>query len=130
VRGNADDNGMIAWVAVVLLALGCGSARAGEADVIGAVAHRTVRGVYDFDVTIRSRDTGWDRYADLIEVLAPDGKVLAVRVLEHPHESEQPFTRDVSQVVVTGGVDTVTIRVRFKPAGFDGDVFRLSLIGK
>ena len=117
----------IAFIAALLFG---GPARAGEADVIGAVAHRTASGVYDLDVTVRSRDTGWDRYADRIEVLAPDGKVLAVRVLEHPHETEQPFTRDVSQVMVPSGIDTITIRARFKPVGFDGAVFSLSLKGK
>jgi hypothetical protein len=118
---------MIVRVAAVLLLVGLGSARAGEADVIGAVAHRTARGVYDLDVTVRSRDMGWDRYADRIEVLAPDGTVLAVRVLEHPHETEQPFTRDVPQVVIPSGIEAVTLRIRFKPVGFDGDTFRLRL---
>lgn len=120
---------MIGRLTAGLLILASGSAQAGEADVIGAVAHRTARGIYDLDVTVRSRDTGWDRYADRIEVVAPDGRVLAVRVLEHPHETEQPFTRDVSQVQVPRGVDAVTIRVRFKPVGFDGAVFRLDLSG-
>ena len=118
---------MMIRLAAVLLVIGPVSARAGEADVIGAMAHRTARGVYDLDVTIRSRDTGWDRYADRIEVLAPDGTVLAVRVLEHPHKTEQPFTRDVSQVVVPSGIEAVTVRARFKPVGFDGDTFRLRL---
>ena len=121
---------MIGRVAIALLALGCCAAQAGEADVIGAVAHRTAKGVYDLDVTVRSRDTGWDRYADRIEVLGPDGAVLATRVLDHPHETEQPFTRDVPQVQVPSGIDTVTIRAHFKPAGFDGAVFALVLSGK
>jgi hypothetical protein len=121
---------VIGRIAAVLLALASVPALAGEADVIGAVAHRTGAGTYDLDVTIRSRDTGWDRYADRIEVLAPDGKVLATRVLEHPHEDEQPFTRDVPQVPVPNGIDTVSIRARFKPTGFDGDVFKLPLSTK
>lgn len=118
---------MIGRFAAVLVAMGCGPAWAGEADVVGAAAHRTTAGLYDFDVTIRSRDTGWDRYADQIEVLAPDGKILATRVLEHPHDDEQPFTRDVSEVRIPRGIDTVVIRARFKPVGYDGTVFRLSL---
>ena len=121
---------MITHTAVVLLALASVPALAGEADVIGAVAHRTAPGVYDLDVTIRSRDTGWDRYADRIEVLAPDGKVLATRVLEHPHEDEQPFTRDVPQVQVPNGINAISIRARFKPVGYDGDVFKLPLSSK
>ena len=104
-------------------------ALAGEADVTGAVAHRSSTGSIDLDVTVRSNDTGWERYADRIEVLAPDGTILAVRVLDHPHEDEQPFTRDVPQIAVPRGVDTLTIRARFKPLGYDGAVFRLSLRG-
>jgi len=121
---------MITRTAVALLALASVPALAGEADVIGAVAHRTAAGVYDLDVTIRSRDTGWDRYADRIEVLAPDGKVLAIRVLEHPHQDEQPFTRDVPQVRVPNGINAISIRARFKPVGYDGDVFKLPLSTK
>ena len=43
--------------------------------------------------TVLSADTGWDKYADRWEVRAPDGRVLGERVLAHPHENEQPFTR-------------------------------------
>lgn len=102
-------------------------ALAGEADVIAAkVDHRSGR-IYDFDVTIRSNDSGWDRYADLIEVLGPDGKVLSTRVLEHPHEQEQPFTRDVTGVDVPRGITEVTIRAHHKPAGYDGATLRVTL---
>ena len=102
-------------------------ALAGEADVIGAtVEHRTGR-IYDFDVTVRSQETGWDRYADRIEVLGPDGKVLSTRVLEHPHEQEQPFTRDVTGVDVPRAITEVTIRAHHKPAGYDGATLRVTL---
>ncbi len=103
------------------------TAWAGEADVIGAVVRRAAAGVYDFDVTVRSRDTGWDRYADRIEVLAPDGRVLGTRVLEHPHDDEQPFTRDVYGVAVPDRIDQVTIRAHFRPVGYDGATFSLRL---
>ncbi len=113
----------------ILLVLGL-PAWAGEADVIGARFDRRPSGEYDFDVTIRSRDTGWDRYADRIEILAADGKVLATRVLDHPHEHEQPFTRDVYGVRIPAGVDRVTVRAHFKPVGFDGDTLVVTLRGK
>jgi len=103
---------------------------AGEADVVGATFARRPTGEYDFDVTIRSRDTGWDRYADRIEILGPDGKVLGTRVLDHPHEHEQPFTRDVYGVRIPGGVDRVTVRAHFKPVGFDGETVSVTLRGK
>ena len=105
--------------------LAAAPAFAGEADVIAArVEHRSGR-IFDFDVTVRSRDTGWERYADAIEVLGPDGKVLGSRVLDHPHETEQPFTRDVNGVTIPNGVTEVTIRAHFKPAGFDGTTLKV-----
>ncbi len=111
----------------VVLVVASGAASAGEADVIGATSHRSSTGLYDFDVTVRSRDTGWDHYADRIDILAPDGSLLGTRVLEHPHENEQPFTRDVPQVRVPGDIDAVSIRVHVKPVGFDGATFTLPL---
>jgi len=53
-----------------------------------------------FDVTIRHPDTGWDHYADGWRVLDMDGNELGMRVLHHPHETEQPFTRSLGGVVI------------------------------
>ncbi len=115
-----------ALIVFAALTLPC-AAQAGEADVIGAtVEHRSGR-IFDFDVTIRSQETGWERYADRIEVLGPDGKILGTRVLEHPHEQEQPFTRDVSGVEVPRGIAEVVIRAHHKPAGYDGATLRVTL---
>ena len=77
-------------------------------------------GIFDFDVTIRSNDLGWDHYADGFEVLAPDGTLLGRRVLLHPHETEQPFTRDLHGVAIPDNVHEVTIRAHHKPAGYAG----------
>ncbi len=115
-------------LAIALIATLAGfPALAGEADVVAArIDHRSGR-IYDFDVTIRSNDSGWDRYADRIEILAPDGRLLGTRVLEHPHEQEQPFTRDVYGVEIPRGTVSVAIRAHFKPAGFDGAVLTVTL---
>lgn len=75
---------------------------------------------YRFDVTVSSGDTGWDKYADAWEVRAPDGEVLGERVLLHPHETEQPFTRSLSGVVVPEGVDEVTVAARDSVNGYCG----------
>ncbi len=94
---------------------------AGDADVIGVKARLVRPGTVDFDVTVRSRDTGWERYADRLEALTPDGRVLATRVLDHPHETEQPFTRDLYGVPVPTGVGQIRIRAHFKPGGYGGE---------
>ena len=83
---------------------------AGEADVVDVAVTRTGDGAYRFDVTVAHADAGWDHYADRWEVVAPDGTVLGERVLLHPHETEQPFTRSLSGVAIEAGIATVTVR--------------------
>jgi len=100
---------------------------AGDADVIGVNASRQGKEVYDFLVTVRSKDTGWDRYADRIEAVAPDGRVLGTRILEHPHDDEQPFTRDLFGVHIPDTFHKVTIRAHFKPTGWMGETFVVRL---
>jgi hypothetical protein len=117
-------------VAFLLLALTASLARAGDADVVDVKVRRSAPGVYDFDVTVRSVDKGWDYYADAFEVLAPDGGLLGRRVLLHPHETEQPFTRDLHGVRVPAGIAVVTVRARHKPKGYDGSTLRIRLPGR
>lgn len=59
-------------------------------------------------VTVKHADTGWDHYANVWRVFGPDGALLAERVLLHPHETEQPFTRSTS-LVVPEGVGQVSV---------------------
>jgi hypothetical protein len=114
----------ILLVAALLFA---GTALAGEADVVDVKARRNAAGSYDFDVTVKSVDKGWEHYADAFEVLAPDGTILGRRVLLHPHETEQPFTRELHGVKVPPGVTHVTVRARHKPKGYDGEAMRVAL---
>jgi hypothetical protein len=102
-------------------------AYAGEADVVDVKVRRNASGAYDFDVTVKSVDKGWDYYADAFEVLRPDGRVLGRRILYHPHETEQPFTRELYGVTIPAGVTHVTVRARHKPKGYDGKVQRVAL---
>ena len=111
-------------LAVMLIAL---PAYAGEADVVDVKVRRNSSGTYDFDVTVKSVDKGWNHYADAFEVLGPDGAVLGRRVLLHPHETEQPFTRELYGVTIPAGVTQVTVRARHKPKGYDGKVQRVAL---
>jgi hypothetical protein len=73
------------------------------------------------DVTVRHDDQGWDHYADAWQVLdAAGGKILAERVLAHPHTSEQPFTRSLSGVVLPPGTRRVRVRARCNVHDFGG----------
>ena len=85
-------------------------ALAGEADVTKVDIKKTGDRTFTFRVTLAHADTGWDHYADKWEVVAPDGTVLATRILAHPHVNEQPFTRSKSGIKIPEGVDQVTVR--------------------
>lgn len=77
-------------------------------------------GTYRFDVTVRSPDTGWEKYADRWEVRTPDGTVLGERILTHPHVDEQPFTRSQSGIAIPPGIDTVVVAAHDLLEGFCG----------
>jgi hypothetical protein len=115
---------LIAAALALLFAVGAG---AGEADVLEVKVRRSAPGAFDFDVTIRSVDKGWQHYADAFEVLAPDGRLLGRRELLHPHETEQPFTRELYDVRIPAGITEVVVRARHKPKGYDGVTMRVSL---
>ena len=126
-RPGRKTETLIVSVLLAWAALAAGSALGGEADVVDVKVRRSAPGVYDFDVTVRSVDKGWEYFADAFEVLAPDGKVLGRRTLLHPHETEQPFTRDLYGVRIPAGVDRVVVRARHKPKGYDGKILDVQL---
>lgn len=82
--------------------------------------------IYRFRVTVRHADTGWDHYANSWDVVSPDGAVLGTRVLHHPHETEQPFTR-YHDLEVPAGIRTVTVRAGDKVHGFAGKTMTVTL---
>ena len=106
--------------------LASGGALAGEANVIDVRVTSALTG-FSFEVTVRHTDEGWDHYADRWEVLGPDGEVLAVRVLAHPHENEQPFTRRLSGIKIGPSVDRVRIRAHDSMHGEGGAEIELAL---
>lgn len=101
--------------------------RAGEADVVAAEAAQESDGTWRFRVTVRHADEGWDHYADRWQVETLDGRVLGTRVLLHPHELEQPFTRALGGVVVPPEVDEVLIRAHDSVHGDGGATVNVKL---
>ena len=101
----------------------------GCADVVEVTIDATTNG-FTVSATVRSADTGWEKYADLWEVRSPDGAVLGERVLAHPHVEEQPFTRSLSGVAIPDGVDEVTVAARDSIAGFCGAEYAVEVPGR
>ena len=113
---------------VALVAAACTGTAAGTtttmavegcADVVGAEIEST-GGRFVISVTVRSADTGWDRYADAWEVRSLDGVVLGRRVLAHPHVDEQPFTRSLRDVEIPGNITSVEVAARDSVLGYCG----------
>lgn len=117
---------MMRFAPLALLAAVASPAAADTPEIL-AVEVRPDAAGWSFDVTVRHPDTGWDHYADGWDVLAPDGTRLGFRELLHPHETEQPFTRSLSGVVVPEGVRQVAIRARCSVDGWASGVFTVDL---
>jgi hypothetical protein len=73
---------------------------------------------WTFAVTLKHEDTGWDDYADGWRVVLEDGTELGMRVLHHPHVTEQPFTRSLNGVAIPADVDQVFIEARTNVDGW------------
>jgi hypothetical protein len=100
------------------------------AHVIDASASQANDNTWTFAATVKSADTGWDKYADQWIVLYGESSILGTRDLLHPHETEQPFTRSLTGVVVPTRLDSVEITARDSVAGFCGSNFILSLVAR
>ncbi len=115
------------WIGGLAIALAPALAFAGEADVLKATARQSSDGAWTVSATVRHDDTGWDHYADAFQVLTPEGRELGIRVLLHPHETEQPFTRSLSGIAIPKDVDEIVVRARDKVHGYGGKEARVKL---
>lgn len=98
----------------------------GCADVIDGSITGTDAG-FTVSATVRSTDRGWDKYADVWQVRGPDGVVLGERVLTHPHETEQPFTRSLAGVRIPREVTEVVLAAHDLVAGYCGTEFEIEV---
>ena len=89
-----------------------------KADVV-AVATSGYAGAYTFEVTVRSPDTGCERYSDWWEVESPDGELVYRRTILHSHVDEQPYTRTGGPVRIPAG-DRVIVRAHMNTTGYGG----------
>lgn len=103
-----------ATAATLSVNVGTGTA---NADVLFVRAVQTAATTWTFHVTVSHPDSGWEDYADGWDVVLPDETVLKpdagspfTRLLLHPHETEQPFTRSQGGLEIPA--DTLTVRVR------------------
>jgi len=102
-------------------------ALAGETNVIEVAFKNLGDNTFQFDVTLKHTDEGWEHYANKWDVVAPDGTILGIRVLFHPHVNEQPFTRSLSGVKIPSEIHEVTIRAHDSVHKYGGKVINVKL---
>ena len=90
------------------------------AQVIFMQATQNSDGRWRFDATVRHNDQGWDHYADAWQVVDLAGNLLAERILAHPHDTEQPFTRSQSNIDIPAEATQVIVRAKCNVHGFGG----------
>lgn len=99
---------------------------AGEADVLKVDISKIEADMYRFSVTVQHEDQGWKHYADRWDVLDEQGNILGTRVLMHPHDHEQPFTRSM-KLSIPMHVKNVTVRARDSKHGYGGKEMTVKL---
>ena len=104
---------------------------AGFADVL-QVEIRPASQLHHFhvDVTLRHADDGRHHYANRWEIIGPDDKILATRVLAHPHVYEQPFTRGLANVKIPAEFTWIRVRGHDSLHGYGGREVTLSVPGR
>jgi hypothetical protein len=107
---------------------------AADADVLDVKAVQTSANTWTFTVTIFHPDKGWEDYADGWDVVLTDGAIIKpdpdspfTRLLLHPHDTEQPFTRSQSGIVIPIAVTEVTVRAHDLIDGFGGQEVAVDL---
>lgn len=95
-------------------------AYANKADILKVKAICSTTNICTFFVTVKHKDTGWKHFANKYEILTLDKKIIATRVLHHPHVEEQPFTRSISNVKIPKNTNSVIIRAHDLVHGYGG----------
>ena len=115
--------------ALTLLCLCClsFSALAGEVDVLNVEIQKSSQGIFTFSVTLQHEDTGWDHFANKWEIIDEENNILGTRILYHPHVEEQPFTRNLSGLMLSEDLKTVTVRGHDSLHAYGGKVITLEL---
>lgn len=99
---------------------------ANEAEIVSA-EFRQQGDAWTVATTLRHADAGWDHYADKWRVIDGQGKVLGERVLLHPHEQEQPFTRSQSGIRISAETSIVYVEAHDKVHGWSRQRVRVDL---
>jgi hypothetical protein len=100
--------------------------RAGAVDILQVELLRQ-QTAWSISVTLQHADTGWQEYADAWRVVAEDGTILGTRVLYHPHEDEQPFTRSLAPLHIPASTTVLYVEAHCNVHGWSPQRLRVDL---
>lgn len=90
------------------------------AQVTQVIATQEANGNWCFSTSVKHNDQGWAHYANGWEVIDLEGNQLGYRLLGHPHDKEQPFTRSQCNVNIPSSMSKVIVRAKCNKHGFGG----------
>lgn len=97
------------------------------AQVTDVLATQKSDGSWCFGTSVRHNDQGWDHYADGWQVIDLDGNEMAFRLLGHPHDNEQPFTRSQCNINIPSEISQVIVWAKCNKHGYGGKPFVVNL---
>lgn len=118
-------------MSMVIFILFSNTVYAGEVEIVKVVLTKN-GSTWNADVTLLHADSGWNHYADAWRLVSPEGKLLknGERILFHPHEDEQPFTRSQSGIVIPAGMNIVYVEAHDKVHGWSKQRVKIDLSQK
>ena len=117
---------MCKFVLFIMLGLASQLAWSGNVEIRFVELSRTAD-TWRAAVTLAHADSGWSHYADGWRLVTPDGKVLGHRTLWHPHEHEQPFTRQLSDINIPANIKSIIVEAHDKVHGWSSDKVQIDL---
>lgn len=103
------------------------SANASEVEIVNVSFESLGNLKWRINTTLKHDDTGWDHYADVWRILTESGIELGDRVLLHPHEDEQPFTRSLSGLKIPESEKIVFVEAHDTVHGWSTQRVRVDL---
>jgi len=118
---------LITFYSLMSLPLKAESQSLDYADVEHVKATQSKDGSWCFSTQVRHNDQGWDHYANSWQVHDLEGNLLSKRVLLHPHDNEQPFTRNQCGIVIPKTLTHVVVSASCEEHGLGGRAVQLNM---
>ena len=115
-------------VLIVIIALFSCNILANDVEIVNVEFIHKSGTSWRVNTTLKHADSGWDHYADAWRVMSKDGKKLGERILFHPHETEQPFTRSLSQLIIPQSENSVYVEAHDKVHGWSKQRVMVNLL--